>query len=113
MEIAVLVLVLAFVVCGMTVMLAAGYANTEKERERQAQRQYAAAALKAERLISIPRGFFQPSRPPAPVAFVFDDGLVHELETHVRNEQALIEDFVHQPSVDNLYRQRGVGLQLQ
>lgn len=110
MEIIVLVLVLALIVGGMTMMLAAGYASTENERERQAQAHRGEAA---ERIISIPPGFFQLSRPPAPVAFVFDDGLLHQLETHVRNEQAVVEQFVHQPSVDNLYRQPGARLQMQ
>ncbi len=113
METIVLVLVMALLLGGMTVMLAASYVSTENQRERQAQACRAEAAAKAQRIIAIPPGFFQPQRAPAPVAFVFDDGLVHQLETHLRNEQAMVEQFVQQPSIDNLYRQRGSHLPLQ
>lgn len=112
MEVFILVLVLALIVGGMTVMLTAAYVSTEEERERLAHAPRADAASKATRLVSIPPGFFEPSRASTPIAFVFDDGLVHRLEAHLRTEQALVEQFVHQPSIDNLYRQPGAPLQL-
>jgi hypothetical protein len=99
-----LVLVLGLVFGGMTLMLGAGYASTEKERAQQAQARLA-AAVKADAILAVP-GLFQPARPEAtPIAFVFDDGLVSQLEHHLRTEQALVAQFVHHPSIDNLYQQ--------
>jgi hypothetical protein len=99
-----LVLVLGLVFGGMTLMLGAGYVSTEKERARQEQARRAGAA-KADAILAVP-GFFQPARPQAtPIAFVFDDGLVDRLEARLRTEQALVAQFVHHPSIDNLYPQ--------
>jgi hypothetical protein len=106
----VLVLVLGMIVVGMTLMLGAGYLSVEKSRaEQQSRRREAAATM--ERVLALP-AFFESSRPATPIAFVFDDGVVHQVEHHVRLEQALVAQFVHQPSVDNLYREPGTRLQL-
>jgi hypothetical protein len=94
----------------MTLMLAVGYLNTEKERAQQAKVHEAEAARRAEAVVAAP-GFFAPSPELAPpVSFVFDDALVNRLETHVRLEQALVAQFVHHPSIDNLYRKPGTPI---
>ncbi len=112
MGVFVLVLVLALIVGGMTVMLAAAYVSTEKERERLAHAPRLDNPSKATPIFAMPPGFFQPTASAAPIAFVFDDGIVHQLEAHVRTEQALAEQFVHQPSIHNLYGQPGARLRL-
>ncbi len=102
-----LVLVLGSLFVGMTLLLTAGYLNTEKERTEQAKARDAEAALSAATMAAEPR-FFAPSQDVAsPPPFVFDDALVVRLEDHVRLEQELVAQFVHHPSIDNLYRQTG------
>lgn len=104
MEAMVWLVVILGLVVGMTLMLAAGYMNTGKERAQRAQAQQATSA-KADAIVFLP-GFFPSPQPVAtPIPFVFDDGLVTRLENHVRVEQALVAQFVHHPSIDNLYRQ--------
>lgn len=106
-----LVLILGLIFGGMTLMLGAGYVSAEKERAWQEQARRAAAA-KADAILAVP-GFLSPSRAAAtPIAFVFDDGLVTRLENHLRVEQALVAQFVHHPSIDNLYRQPAPPLHL-
>jgi hypothetical protein len=96
-------LVIVGLVVGMTLMLAAGYLDIGKERAQRTQAQQATAAKPD--VVSLP-GVFPPSQPVgSPIPFVFDDGLVTRLENHLRVEQELVAQFVHHPSIDNLYRQ--------
>jgi hypothetical protein len=104
MEVMVGLVVFLGLAAGMLFMLGAGYANAEKERGQRAEAQRVAAA-RADAIVAVP-GFFQTPQPVfTRIPFVFDDGLVTRLENHVRVEQALVAPFVHQPSIDNLYRQ--------
>ncbi len=105
--------ILGLVVGGLTVLLAVAYASTEKERAQQEmQRRAEAAAAKVDIRLGMP-GFFPPAHAAAaPIAFAFDDGVVRQLENHLRSEQAAVAQFVHQPSIDNLYRQPIRALQL-
>ncbi len=104
--------IVGLVVGGLTVLLAAAYASAEKDRARQEQeRRIGAAAAKMDISLMVP-GFFPPARRAGtPIAFVFDDGVVRQLESHLRNEQAAVAQFVHHPSIDNLYRQQSRTLQ--
>ncbi len=97
--------IVGLMVAGLTALLAAGYASTEQERARKEQERRIQAAAKVDISLAVP-GFF-PSEGAAatPIAFVFDDGVVRQLESHLRSEQAAVAQFVHQPSIDNLYRQ--------
>jgi hypothetical protein len=99
----VLVLVLGVLVGGMTLMLAVGYVSTENERARRE----AAPRAKAPSKVVLPEAlpsFFDATRPAVPIAFVFDNGLVHRVEDHVRGERAIAAQFIHHPSVETLYR---------
>lgn len=109
----VLLAVLGLVFGGMMLLLWAGYASTEKERALQADARASEAASKPEVIVALPGFFAQPQAASAPIAFVFDDGLVTRLENHVKVEQAVVEQFVQHPSIDNLYRRPTAPVQMQ
>ena len=111
MEATVILVVFLAVICGgMTLMLAAGYESVEKDRTRRASRERPEAVVSAKALTAVP-GFFASLDTPIPSGpFVLDDALVRRLEQHVRLEQAVVARFVHHPSVDNLYRSAGASL---
>lgn len=113
--IVVLVLFLLVVCGGMTLMLAAGYQSVEQDRAHltAAEQPAATPAAGVPVLAEMPSFLQAPIAPVAPlpaVSFVFDDAMVSRLERHVRIEQALVAQFVHHPSVDNLYRPTGAAL---
>ncbi len=107
-----LVVVIGSLFVGITLLLTFGYLNTEKERARQAEaREAESARLAVARSAAFE--FFAPPPPevPAPSRLVFDDALLNRLENHVRLEQTLVAQFVHHPSIDNLYRRAGTPIQ--
>lgn len=113
----VLVIFLVFLFGGVTLALGYGYLTTERERERERERLAAADEQRA--TVRIPKPVmaysgFLPAVPVVsqPVAFIVDEAFVSQLEHHVRTEQALVAPFVHQPSIDNLYRQSGAPLHM-
>ncbi len=106
----VLVLFLAVICGGMTLMLAAGYQSAEKERARRASREHAEPVVGTDSLTGVPSFFVAPDTSIPPVSIVFDDALVRLLEQHVRMEQTVAARFVHNPSVDSLYQQAGSSL---
>ena len=54
----------------------------------------------------VPAFFAKPLASQVPSATLgFDDGLFAFLQHHVKTEQAMVAEFVHLPSIDNLYRQ--------
>ncbi len=100
----ILVLGASFLFGGMVLILAMGYLDTEQKRAMQAKARQAEAVQQAAAMVALP-GFFAPTQATQPPpTFVFDDALVNRLEHHVRLEQALVAQFVHHPSLDNLYR---------
>jgi flagellar basal body-associated protein FliL len=100
----IVVLAVSFLFGGMVLMLAMGYTETEQQRAAEAQQRRAEAALQTAAMVALP-GFFAAPRAAAPSTFVvFDDAMVNRLEHHVRLEQAMVAQFVHHPSLDNLYR---------
>jgi len=116
MEATVVLVLFLLVICGgMTLMLAAGYSSVEKERARRTTTDQPSVkpAARVPMLAEMP-GFVPASiAPVAPLpamSFVFDDAMVSRLERHVRIEQALVAQFVHHPSVDNLYRPTGAAI---
>ena len=112
MESALVVVVVAVLFGGMVLMLAMGYQNSEAERARQARARQAAAA-RASAIVSVPSFFASADGAVPPSQSVFNDAMVNQLEHHVRLEQAVVAQFVHQPSVDNLYRRAGTSLHAQ
>ena len=111
MEAALVVVVVAVLFGGMILMLAMGYQNSEAERARQAKAGQADAAVKASTIVSVPGFFASADGAATPTPSVFNEAMVNQLEHHVRLEQAVVAQFVHQPSVDNLYRRVGTSLQ--
>jgi hypothetical protein len=109
MESALVVVVVAVLFGGMVLMLAMGYQSSEAERARQARARQAAAAG-APSIAALPGFFASADRSLAPSQPVFSEAMVNQLEHHVRLEQAVVAQFVHQPSVDNLYRRAGTSL---
>jgi hypothetical protein len=106
----VLVLVLGFLVGGMMLALTMGYLSTEEARAREQGLRDSQVVRAAE---AIPSFFAKPvhdERPPQIPGF--DDALLARLESHVRQEQALVSQFVHYPSIDSLYRQAPRALRM-
>ena len=102
-------LVLGFLVGGMMLALAMGYRSTEQARAReQAQRHgHVVRAVQA-----IPSFFAKSDRGEQPGLLGFDEVLLSHLESHVREEQALVSEFVHYPSIHSLYRQAPQSLRM-
>jgi hypothetical protein len=105
----VLVLVLTFLVAGMTLALAMGYRSIEESRHQQVIR--ATAASRATEAVMIPSFFAKVENHnfPGPIS-ALDEALLARLEQHVKAEHATVAQFVHFPSVDSLYRQSGSSL---
>jgi len=102
----IIVLGAGFLFGGMVLMLAMGYLDTEQKRALEAKARDVEAASQAAAMAALP-GFFAPAhatQPPMPALIEFDDAMVNRLEHHVQLEQALVAQFVHHPSLDNLYR---------
>ena len=110
MESALVVVVVAVLFGGMVLMLAMGYQSSEAERARQARVRQADAAARASSITVLPGFFASAGGSIAPSRSVFSEAMVNQLEHHVRLEQAVVAQFVHQPSVDNLYRRAGTRL---
>lgn len=104
-----LVLVLTFLVGGLTLALAMGYRDIEESRERREVRPPVAPRIAAADMVP---SFFAKAEPrnfPGSIP-AFDEALLMRLEQHVRAEHATVAQFVHYPSVDSLYRQSGSSL---
>jgi hypothetical protein len=100
----ILVLAASFLFGGMVLLLTMGYLETEQKRALEAQQQQAEAAQQPAAIVAMPGFFAAPHANPPSTLVVFDDAMVNRLEHHVRLEQALVAQFVHHPSLDNLYR---------
>lgn len=107
MEAALVVLAVTVLFGGMVWMLVMGYQDSEAERARQARSREADAAARVAAIVTLPGFFARSERTGTPLNAVFDEAMVNQLEHHVRLEQAVVAQFVHHPSVDNLYRQSG------
>jgi hypothetical protein len=105
----VLVLLLTFLVAGMTFALVMGYRGIEESRALPAARREATPSVAD--AVMIP-GYFAAagSRGNRPADLAFDEALLARLDQHVRAEHATVAQFVHYPSVDSLYRQSGSSL---
>ncbi len=95
-------LVLAFLVGGMTLALAMGYLSTEEARARKQTQSPAHVVRAAE---AIPSFFAKPDQgaPPSEMR-EFDEALLARIERHIREEQAVVSEFVEYPSIHSLYR---------
>jgi hypothetical protein len=106
----ILVVFLAVICGGMTLMLAAGYQSVEKDRERRVSPERTESVVNAKSLSAVPSFFVTPDASIPSMSFALHDTLVRQLEQHVRIEQAVVAQFVHHPSVDSLYRATGPSL---
>lgn len=103
-----LALVMGVVFGGMMLALVTGYLDSEKARAAERQ-QHDRVARAAE---AIPSFFARSDRGERPALSGFDEMLLARLESHVREEQALVNEFVHYPSIDSLYRQGPQALRM-
>jgi hypothetical protein len=96
----VFVLVLGFVFGGLTLALLLGYLSSEEARAvKTGQRPARVAHVDA-----IP-SFFAKADAALPAEMrEFDEALLVRIEKHIREEQALVGEFVEYPSVHSLYR---------
>jgi len=105
----VLILVLTFLVGGMLLALVMGYRSIEESRAQLVARP--AKAPGAADVVMIPSFFAKVENRSFPGPDIaFDDALLARVEQHVRAEHAMVEQFVHFPSIDSLYRQSGSSL---
>lgn len=102
-------LVLGFLVGGMMLALAMSYLNTEEGRAREQGLRHGQVVRAAE---AIPSFFAKSDRGELPGMSGFDEILLGRLESHVREEQALVSEFVHYPSINSLYRQSPQALRM-
>jgi len=102
-------LVLGFLVGGMMLALVMGYRSTEEARAREKQQHDGQVARAAQ---AIPSFFAASDRGELPGLVGFDEVLLGRLESHVREEQALVSEFVHYPSIHSLYRQAPQSLRM-
>lgn len=94
-------LVLGFLVGGMMLALVMGYLSIERARASEQETRRGQVARAAE---TIPSFIAKPGRDELPGLLAFDEVLLGRLESHVREEQALVSEFVHYPSINSLYR---------
>lgn len=102
-------LVLGFLVGGMMLALVMGYRSTEEARAREQRQHHGQVARDAQ---AIPSFFAKSDRDELPGLLGFDEVLLGRLESHVREEQALVSEFVHYPSIHSLYRQAPQSLRM-
>jgi len=103
-------LLMGVVFGGMTLALVTGYMSTEKARAVALTRRQGQVARAAQ---AIPSFFVKSDRGERPVDVPgFDAMLLARLESHVREEQALVSEFVHYPSIHSLYRQAPQALHM-
>jgi len=101
---------MAFLLGGMMLALVLGYQSGEARRAIE-ERQQKSEARPVPVALGDP-GLFADLDPrvAASTLAVFDDALLARVERHVREEQAFVTQFVNQPSIGSLYRQREVSL---
>ncbi len=98
----VLGLVMAFLVGGMTLALVTGYLSTEEARASKRAPRPGPVVRVAE---AIPSFFAKSDQgAPPPEMREFDEALLARIESHIREEQALVSEFVEYPSINSLYR---------
>ena len=102
-------LVLGFLVGGMMLALAMGYRSTEEARAREQEQRHGQVVRAVE---AVPSFFAKPDLGALPGLHGFDDFLLGRLESHVREEQAIVSEFVHDPSIHSLYRQAPPSLRM-
>ncbi len=113
MEATIVIVLFLVVVCGgMMLMLAAGYQSAEKDRAQRAASRQSANVANVTGLTAEPAFMMATAPPITALPFAFDDALLSRLEQHVQIEQAVVAQFVHHPSVDNLYRLSGAALHM-
>lgn len=93
------------------IVLALVFAVQEKERQRELQasardaevRERVAAIQQAATVRAVQGFFAPPMAASSPGAIAFNDALASRLEHDIREEQAIVSQFVHHPSLSTLY----------
>lgn len=94
---------------GIVLALVFALQETERQRERQASareaevRQRVAAIQQAATAGAVPGFFAPPMAASSPGTIVFNDALASRLEHDIQEEQAIVTQFVHHPSLSTLY----------
>ena len=112
METALVVLAVGVLFGGMVLMLTMGFLSAEREREQHVQAHESVPVRRPAAMITVPGFFARPDQALESLNVIFDDDLVTRIEHHVRLEQAVVAQFVHHPSVDNLYRESGAPVHI-
>jgi len=77
--------------------------DTERFGARGERRDEVEPAVRS--VATLPAFFVGRAESPPPARAEFNDALIAFLEEHVRTERAIVNTFVHLPSLDSLYRQ--------
>ena len=96
----------AFIFGTAMLMLVMGYMSTEERRAQQEKERHVEVLPVVQAAADVPRFFATLDASRLPTARpAFDDALLAHLEDRLRSEQALVSQFVDEPSIANLYRQ--------
>ena len=95
-------LVLGFLFGGLTLALTMGYLSAEEARAAKQAQRPGHVVRAAEGLPSFFAKLDQGALPPE--MREFDEALLARIESHIREEQALVSEFVEYPSINSLYR---------
>lgn len=101
---------IGFVFGGIMLALVMGYLSIEEERSREEQTRAAQLRPAATAIAAVPRFFPEVDAAVPALAQRIDPTLLAELENYVRAEQAVVYQFVNEPSIDALYRQTGASV---
>ena len=97
-----IVLAASLIFGGIILTLVFGYQEAERKREMQAKALEAEAIQQAAG--AVPGFFARPKAAHSPGMIVFNDALASRLEHDIKEEQAIVAQFVHHPSLDTLYQ---------
>lgn len=103
----VLLVAVGISVLALTLGLLSPTRETAMEAKRPSTGVLAAESLAA----SIPAFFAKPQSAQLPLAtLMFDDALLAFLQNHVKAERAVVNEFVHFPSIDSLYARQSLTM---
>jgi hypothetical protein len=96
----------------MLLGLVLGYQNTERERLREKEHRAAKQVPAVENIVASPRFINEStSRHPEGSETSFDDAVVVNLESYLKSERDMVTQFINDPSVASLYREKRVSAQ--
>ena len=100
-----LFVVFAVLTGGFFLMLYLGYADIEQRRAAEERQAQAEASRALDAVATIPRFFVAQGQKPTTGAPALDQTLLDDLERFLKSEQAVVSQFVAEPSIETLFQQ--------